>query len=299
MENILRSFLFLLFFSLSAHAAGPSGCGETDLFDYGLTRYQEKKWDLAVFGLDRFIHACPEDPRSHEAGIYLAIALEKQGKTEAAAELLRHIHRKGRQREASVAALVLASLYAGEGEAGQSVLWAENLLRSTENEDMRTAALWMAGGQYLKAGDFHGAAARWDFLTGEDRREAEGLWLAWQERPEEGRKSPFLAGLFGMVPGGGYFYTGRRQAGSTAFFLTLGMGAASWEAFDQDLPVLGTFLGLITLGFYGGSMKGGMDEARRTSHTMDIGHEAEVLSRFRKEADFPLDRGSIRISLPF
>ncbi|TYT73413.1 hypothetical protein FIM25_15300 [Desulfobotulus mexicanus] len=292
-------FLFLLFSFMPVHAAEPFECRQADLFDYGLIRYQEQKWDLAVLGLDRFIHACPEDSRRHEAAIYLALSYEKQGKTEEAAGLLRHIHREGGEPEASMAALVLASLYAGEGEAGQSVLWAENLLRSMENEDMRTAALWMAGGQYLKAGNFQGAAARWDFLTGEDRREAEGLWVAWQERPEKGRKSPFLAGFFGVVPGGGYFYTGRRQAGTTAFFLTLGMGAASWEAFDQDLPVLGTFLGLITLGFYGGSMKGGMDEVRLTNRNIDASHEAEVLSRFRKEADFPLDRGSIRISLPF
>ncbi|MCW7752963.1 hypothetical protein OOT00_03075 [Desulfobotulus sp. H1] len=299
MKRFFWFFWGVCFLVLSnVHAEEQSGCRERALFDYGISRYGAGLWDLAASGLDRFLFFCPEDEKRDAAAIFIARCLSQQGHHGESADLLRRVHREGGA-EASLAGLLLASLYAETGEAGQAVLWAENVVRTTADSGERITGLWIAGGQYLKAGDPHGAAARWDLLPEEERRQAENLWVAWQDKPEDGKKNPVLAGILGVVPGGGYFYTGRKQAGTMAFGLTIGMGAAAWEAFDQDLPVLGTFLALVTLGFYGGSMKGGMEEARMMNRNMDAAHEEAVLAGNRKEEVFSLGGGSIRISLPF
>jgi tetratricopeptide (TPR) repeat protein len=290
---------FWMGFLLPGLAAENPFCPEASSLDYGMQRYGEKKWDLAALGLDRFLFFCPGHGDRDRARIYLALAYRNLGKKEEAALLLRSVHREGQGTEAPASALLLASFYAEDGEPGQAVLWAENVARTTEEADLKAAALWIAGGQYLKAGDFQGAALRWEHLPEKERLEAEKLWEAWGQKPEAGKKSVFAAGFWGLIPGGGYVYAGRRQAGAMAFGLTLGMGAAAWEAFDQDLPILGTLLGLITLGFYGGSMKGGMEEVRLGNRNLDLNHEAEVTQRFRKEASLPLDGGSIRILVPF
>lgn len=280
-------------------AGERTSCPEASLFSYGLTRYQEKQFDFAASGFDRFLFFCPEDDRRDTARMYLALCLKEQGDRDGAESLLREVSRSGEETLAAAAGLVLASLYAEAREAGQAALWAENVLRSTEDANLQALALWMSGGQYLLAGDLEGTALRWKGLPEEERARAEALWLAWQKRPEEGRKSPFLAGILGLFPGGGYFYTGRKQSGVLALTLTLGTGLAAWEAFDKEMPVLGTVFALLTLGFYGGSMKGGMEEARLTNRYLDDRYEADLMQKFRKDAVLPLEGSGIHLSLPF
>jgi hypothetical protein len=57
-------------------------------------------------------------------------------------------------------------------------------------------------------------------------------------------KSPVLAGLFAVVPGGGFLYTGRIKDAAAAFLLNAGLGLAAWKAFDQGNPALGAVVGI-------------------------------------------------------
>ena len=77
------------------------------------------------------------------------------------------------------------------------------------------------------------------------------------------RKSPSIAGVMGIVPGGGYLYCGRLKDAVFAFALNSGLIWAAVEAFDNDRPAMGSLITLVGTGFYAGSIYGGISSAHK------------------------------------
>jgi len=77
------------------------------------------------------------------------------------------------------------------------------------------------------------------------------------------QKSRFKAGLFSVVPGLGYLYTGKKQTAVASFVIN---GLFLWgtlEAFNKDENGAGVVLGLFSFGFYSGNVYGSVISADR------------------------------------
>ncbi len=76
-------------------------------------------------------------------------------------------------------------------------------------------------------------------------------------------KKPAVAGVLAIVPGLGYLYDGYKQTALSAFIVN---GLFIWgtiEAFRRDNESLGTTLGVLGVGWYGGNIYGSVISAQR------------------------------------
>jgi hypothetical protein len=80
------------------------------------------------------------------------------------------------------------------------------------------------------------------------------------------RKSPRVAGVLSIIPGGGFAYTGRYQDALMALVINGGLIWAAYEAFDNDLPALGTCISIVGFGFYAGNIYGGASSAHKYNY---------------------------------
>jgi hypothetical protein len=78
-------------------------------------------------------------------------------------------------------------------------------------------------------------------------------------------KSPTTAAFLGIIPGGGYAYSGFWRSGISAFVVTTLFGFATYQAFDSNLDVLGVFLAATTVSWYAGSIYGGIASTKRSN----------------------------------
>lgn len=84
-----------------------------------------------------------------------------------------------------------------------------------------------------------------------------------QELSRQKGKSPITAGIISIIfPGSGYIYTGKWQTGITALIVNGAFIGASIEAFDNDLPILGSIIGLLEIGWYSGTIYGSIQGAK-------------------------------------
>ncbi|MCG8339235.1 MAG: hypothetical protein MJE63_32405 [Proteobacteria bacterium] len=102
---------------------------------------------------------------------------------------------------------------------------------------------------------------------------------AWDNRTID-KKSPWLAGsLSAIIPGAGSYYTGRYMEGTYAFFLTALFYLATMDAVSNDAKESGAVFGLLTIGFYGGSIYTAVNGA----HKLNDKRESDELLRLRQK----------------
>ena len=79
------------------------------------------------------------------------------------------------------------------------------------------------------------------------------------------RKSPFLAGVLGIVPGLGHFYVGRYKDGLVSVGVSGLFGWGAGSAFRHGAKGAGVVLGLLGVNFYAGGLFGGVNWAHRVN----------------------------------
>jgi tetratricopeptide (TPR) repeat protein len=77
------------------------------------------------------------------------------------------------------------------------------------------------------------------------------------------RKNPTLAGIFSVIPGGGYLYCGRYYDAVTAFLVNGLLIYAAYESFDKEMSALGGLISLVEIGFYTGNIYGSISAAHK------------------------------------
>jgi len=93
--------------------------------------------------------------------------------------------------------------------------------------------------------------------------------LACAERARAGgpseRKRPLVAGLLSVVPGLGYLYDGYPRTAISAFIVNALFGWAAIEAGEDDNPGETALLGVLSIGWYAGSIYGAVTSAHRAN----------------------------------
>ena len=98
---------------------------------------------------------------------------------------------------------------------------------------------------------------------GRERLRVSEIEAALPEMAHIPEKSPALSGTLSVIPGLGYLYCGRPRDAGMSFLVNGAFIGAAWEAFRGDLPVLGSLLTLVEIGFYGGNMYGSISAAHK------------------------------------
>ena len=100
------------------------------------------------------------------------------------------------------------------------------------------------------------------------------------------QKNPALAGIFSIIPGGGFLYCERYHDAVITFLLNAGLMVAAWEAFDNDNKALAGVITFVETGFYSGNIYGAISSAHKYNRAQTIhilNKEFSITSRINLE----------------
>jgi TM2 domain-containing membrane protein YozV len=93
-------------------------------------------------------------------------------------------------------------------------------------------------------------------------------------------KDPTVAGVLAIVPGAGHLYCERPRDALISFLLNGALIYAAYEAFDEDLEVLGAVIAFFELSFYAGNIYSAVSSA----HKYNRDEKNRFLNSLKKEA---------------
>lgn len=240
--------------------------------------------DRAVSEFERFCFFFPDDPRTPSAGVNIGRAHLTAGRFEAAVTAFsRVIEGYGGKSPAAIDAHFLtAEAYRRWGRPGQAVLCLQNLLAGHPSIDIRNEAWFQMGWLAIEAGGRERTLEYFGNMTPDarERRQVPALETALSQMERLPQKNPALSGALSVIPGLGYLYCDRPRDAGISFLVNAGLMAAAWEAFHEDLPILGGILTLVEIGFYGGNIHGGIAAAHKHNRAERIGFIDRLKERF-------------------
>lgn len=88
-------------------------------------------------------------------------------------------------------------------------------------------------------------------------------------------KNPRAAGVFAVIPGGGFLYCERYHDALVTFLLNAGLMAAAYKAYDNDNIPLAGVIGFVETGFYTGNIYGSISSA----YKYNLAQTIKILNR--------------------
>ncbi|MDM8538950.1 hypothetical protein QUF70_19530, partial [Desulfobacterales bacterium HSG17] len=99
-------------------------------------------------------------------------------------------------------------------------------------------------------------------------------------------KNPVAAGLFAVIPGGGFLYCERFHDALITFLFNAGLMVAAYEAWDNDNKALAGVIGFVETGFYSGNIYGSITSAHKYNQAQIIkilGQDIAITPTFNPE----------------
>ncbi len=248
-----------------------AGASRLDLAPEAVLEFARENFDngdyrAAATEFKRFVHFFPDHARAPEAAYQAGAAYFHMKRYARAIDAFEKVTAQfGGTEPATEARFMISRCHVKLGNT-EDALYILNRIRSEAKDPyVRDRAYYRIGRIRLDLQDIAGAKAAFESISPENRPnfQVEKILAHLDRQDEISTRSPFLSGVLSIVPGGGYLYTGRYREALTAFLVTAGLAAASWESFDEDLYALGGITGFVGLGFYGGSMVGSISSAHK------------------------------------
>jgi len=144
----------------------------------------------------------------------------------------------------------------------------ENLIylkQVTADTDLSDKIYYHIGWLYLESGDFDRAHSAFSNISIANQTvyNTGNLKIDLSAHAEIPQKNPITAGIFSIIPGGGYLYCGRYRDALTAFIINSALIYGAYESFDEDLYAIGGIMAVFELGFYAGNIYGGVSSAHK------------------------------------
>jgi hypothetical protein len=250
-------------------------------FEYADSLFSQKDFRNAEVEFKRFVHFFSDDPRAGRAEFLTGMALFHQKMFYEAARQFNEIVLK----DPDITALETREAYFMQSRAflemnnpGYARAVLENFLLLTPDPEVRDRIYLDLAGLHVRVSRQPGtdelapAEAALDNIPpgsvlAPEKTDLLARIRAARSVPE---KNPVLAGLFAVIPGGGFLYTGRFHDAAAAFCLNAALGLGAWKAFDQDNPALGAAAAFVGAGFYSGSIYGSISAAHKHNHARKI-----------------------------
>jgi tetratricopeptide (TPR) repeat protein len=262
---IMAAFVVIFCFTPSA-AFGETSFDPDAMFSFADHLYEQNEFNAAIAEFARFMHAYPNDGRRPEAMFKTGMSHFRQGRYGRAIEIFdQGIRDDETTKWAFESAFMAAESYRRLNQSDEALARLDILTRETFDPAIRNRALYAIGWVLLEQRE-HAAAERvFDSISDQQRAfyQIDNLLKRLERRDELPTKSPVAAGIYSVVPGGGYLYTDRRSDALISFIFIAAGAGASYESFDNDLNVLGSILAITTLGFYSGSIYGSIGAAHK------------------------------------
>jgi outer membrane protein assembly factor BamD (BamD/ComL family) len=274
--------LLLLFFFYNTTFTRASQVSEPDPeIEYGWIEYLFNQGETALAineGL-RFIHFYPTHKFSDSVRMFIGKSYLKENDFDKAMETFKDLSKgAGKQEIREEAKLWLCNSLIKHGKYKAARQICDDFLIRYPHSLLKDRAQYQKAWAFLKEWRWEDAENSFREIDQNSR-----LFSASQEIIKETRelsrqkgKSLTTAGILSIIlPGSGYIYAGKLQTGFTAFIVNGVFIGASIEAFDNDLPILGSIIGLLEIGWYSGTIYGSAQSAKRYNYRF---REEKILS---------------------
>lgn len=249
--------------AFSAPAIPPDA---DQIYSFAAGSYEDGDYTTALVEFKRFLFFYPDDTRAAEAAFKIGMANFKEGRYPQAIEAFETVTRKyAASGYAAEAVFMLSQSYMQLNDQEAALTPLVFLADRTSEPAIRDRALYRIGWIHLQSGDLPEARAAFSAISEQNKGNyrIDEIMERLDHPQQLPHKSPLLAAVYGVIPGGGYLYNGLYREAGIAFFLNTALAAAAYESFDNELYALGGIISLAGLGFYSGSIYGGISAAHK------------------------------------
>lgn len=276
MNTITRTILILVCTLVLVPDAGaqdtPLVITPARQFDYAQKLFSEKDYETALVEYKRFVHFFPGHSNLNRANFQIARCLFHLKKYHESAAAFNKIILKNENTAITNQAVFLQSdAFLKLGNKGYAQIVLQNYLHITNDPDIKDKIYAKLGRLYLQQADTGGQEplikANHYFSKisppNRERLSIDQYTDLIRKIENTPKKSPVAAGLFSIVPGGGFLYCERPKDALVTFLLNTGLMFAAWQAYDNDNEALAGVIGFVETGFYSGNIYGAISSAHK------------------------------------
>ncbi len=224
-------------------------------FHLGQQLLAEQNSELAAIEFRRFALESTTPNEQAQAYLYAAYAYIQSDSLDDAENMLRHAEK--RSPDNPMLSLLYAETAFRRG-SDQAALYFLDLLPEIDRE-MAAFKARRSAEIYLRAGQHEKARSKLQ-TSPADETDALSALNTYKSIP---RKSPFVGGVLGMVPGAGYCYSGETANGFRSLLLNSLFMFGMYHTAQGDQWGAFAFISFFEITWYSGSIYGGVDAAHR------------------------------------
>lgn len=239
-------------------------------FAFADSLFEQKNYPSATIEFKKFIFFFPEDERIEQVQFKIGLSLFYQKDYEKALNQFPSIlDRYGPDEFGIHSGMFVSRCYIALNNYDAAVSNLLSLIKRTDDLGLRDEIYYLLGWTYVEFGNFLGAALTFEKIKHNEKMEhtAKSIVDEINEYRNIPTRSPALAGILSIFPGGGYLYCGRYRDALISLIVNSACAGAAYESFDKHLNVMGGIASVIGIGFYGGNIYGGISSAYKFNRT--------------------------------
>lgn len=249
-------------------------------YQYAVSLFEEKDYETAMVEFKRFIHFFPDSEHMDQVKFNTGVCLYHLEKYHEAARMFNGIILKDKTNDITGESYFYQTrAFIKMGNTGYAQIVLQNYLMLAEDEETRDRI-------YFNLAQIHLEKAKnpldKDSLTlakknlsmmsdsgslKYNRDYYSKLIFKARHAPT---KSPTAAGVFALIPGGGFLYCERFYDAFVTFCLNAGLMYASYSAWDHDNKALAGVVGFVEVGFYTGNIYGSVSSAHKYNQAQKL-----------------------------
>jgi len=265
-------------------------------YQYALKLFGEKDYETAMVEFKRFIHFFPDSENRDQAKFSTGVCLYHLGKYHEAAKVFNDIILKDKEDDITRESYFYQTrAFIKMGNTGYAQIVLQNYLMLAEDEATRDRI-------YFNLAQIHLEKAKnpldQDSLTiakknlsmmsdtGALKYNRDYYTELIFKARHVPTKSPTAAGVFALIPGGGFLYCERFHDAFVTFFLNAGLMYATYSAWDHDNKALAGVVGFVEAGFYTANIYGSISSAHKYNQNQKLkilNKEFSIVSGFDLE----------------
>lgn len=270
LRRLIPFIILLLFHTASTAAEIRIDSGRQ--FEYAASCYEKNDYIPAIVELKRYMSFFPEGDHICEAAFLIGMSWYKGGRYgEAISQFEKITGGETGCTKTSEAWFMLAKSHIAAGNPLMAEIVLANYISSVTDADEQDKARNMIGWIRLETLRWDKASESFRMIGDKNRAvyNADNILEYLEKREKIKRKSPAVAGMAGVLPGGGYLYTGRYRDALVSFLLNGAFIYAGYEAFDHEQYALCGIVSFIGFGFYSGSIYGSVGAAHKANRNAE------------------------------
>ena len=241
-------------------------------YGYAEKLFSEKDYETAMVEFKRFNHFFPGNPQNDQARFKIGVCLFNLKKFHEAARIFNEIIINNKENDITKESSFFQSkVFMNMGNTGYAQIVLQNYLKLVKDRETKDRIHFNLAQIHLE--DARNGRSASLALARDNLSEISGLgshkyntdqYLSLILEAELApRKNPALAGLFAIIPGGGFLYCGRYHDALITFLLNTGLMGATYKAYDKDNVALAAVIGFVETGFYTGNIYGSISSAHK------------------------------------